>query len=70
MSLEAIFQEVKTLPEEDRLRLIDLIITTLSTSDEKRFDVSQFRGIGKYAADGEDPQHYVRHLRDEWDASE
>lgn len=68
MSLEAMLLEIRTLPVDDRKRLISLIVDTLTEPpSEKQRNIMEFRGVGKEMWAGVDAQEYVNRLRDEWD---
>lgn len=66
MTLEAIKQEIRELPLEERKALISFIADTLTESTKKN-RLLDFEGIGEHLADGEDAQDYVNRMRDEWD---
>lgn len=68
MSVETIFEKIRLLPEEDRIRLIHMISATLL--EPKEHSLLDFRGIAAHLADDEDPQAYISRLRDEWDDHE
>lgn len=69
MSVEALMQEIRTLPVEDRKRLITLIVDTFTESDEpvKKHSLLELRGLGKEIWEGIDAKEYVDELRREWD---
>lgn len=70
MTLEAIVQEIRALPVEDRKQLISLIVDTLTepTQPVQKRSLSELRGLGKEIWEGIDAQEYVNRERDEWDA--
>ena len=69
MTVNAILQEILTLPVEDRKRLIGLIVDTLTepASSEPERSILEFEGVGKELWEGVDAQEYVNRLRDEWE---
>jgi hypothetical protein len=70
MSIEALMQEIRTLPVEDRKQLITLIEDTLTESDQpvKKHSILEFEGVGAHLRDDSiDAQEYVNQLRSEWD---
>jgi hypothetical protein len=72
MSIETIMHEIHALPEDERRRLINTIITTFggrvsqAQSDSRR-SLRELRGLGKEIWEGVDARDYVNRLRDEWD---
>lgn len=71
MTLEAMLQEIRALPVEQRKQLIKLIVDTLPESPQeaaprKRRNITEFRGVGAEMWEGIDAQEYVNRLRDEW----
>ena len=71
MSIEAMIEEIRTLPVYERKRLIRLIVDTLPDDGEqdsaKRHSILELAGLGKDIWDGVDAQVYIDELRDEWD---
>lgn len=68
MTLEALMEEIRALPVEERKELIGLIVDSLTESEaEPRHDILEFRGVGAEMWKGIDAQEYVNRLRDEWD---
>jgi hypothetical protein len=69
MSIEALMQEIRTLPVEDRKQLITLIVDTLTESEqpEKKHSLLELEGLGKEIWEGVDAKEYVNELRREWD---
>lgn len=69
MTLDALMEEIRTLPVEQRKRLVNLIIDTFTEPDLpiNRHSLSELRGLGKEIWEGVDPQEYVNELRREWD---
>lgn len=71
MTLEAMLQEIRALPVEERKQLIKLIVDTLPEAapeqPKKRRKITEFRGVGAEMWQGIDAQEYVNRLRDEWD---
>lgn len=72
MSIEAIIEEIRVLPIDERKRLIALIVDTLteSTADvqpKRKRSILEFEGVGAEMWQGIDAQAYVNRLRDEWD---
>jgi hypothetical protein len=73
MTLDAIVKEIRTLPIEERKRLINLIVDSLTESlpaeKPRKRSLRELRGLGKEIWAGIDAQEYVNRERDEWDAS-
>ncbi len=71
MTLEAMIEEIRTLPVEDRKQLIKMIVDTLpdaaEESPQKLHNIMEFLGVGAEMWEGIDAQEYVNRLRDEWD---
>jgi hypothetical protein len=67
MTLEAIAEEIRSLPVEDRKQLVMLILDTLTDQPPaKTHSMHEFRGVGAHLRDM-DAQEYVNQLRSEWD---
>jgi hypothetical protein len=67
MTLEAIVQEIRLLPIEQRKQLVMAILDTLTEEPTvKTHSVLEFRGVGAHLRDM-DAQEYVNQLRSEWD---
>lgn len=67
MTLEAIVQEIQTLPVEERKQLVMAILDSLTEDRSVRtHSVVEFRGAGVHLRDM-DAQEYVDRLRREWD---
>ena len=69
MSVEALMQEIRTLPVDDRKQLIMLIVDTFTESEPtaKKHSLLELEGLGKEIWEGIDAQEYVNELRREWD---
>jgi phage FluMu gp28-like protein len=66
-TLEAIAEEIRSMPVEQRKQLVMVILDSL-TNDQpaKTHSVLEFRGVGAHLRDM-DAQEYVNQLRSEWD---
>ena len=61
--------EIRRLPENERLRLVELITRDLADAAEKggsRRSILELRGLGAEIWKGMDAQEYVDDLRSEW----
>ncbi len=70
MTLDALMEEIRTLPVEQRRELIGMIEDTLAETpspEGSKHSLSELRGLGKEIWEGVDPQEYVNELRREWD---
>jgi hypothetical protein len=71
MTAEDFMQEVRTLPVEERKRLIRLIVDSLAesapASTVRQRSILEFEGVGAEMWQAIDAQAYVNELRDEWD---
>jgi hypothetical protein len=68
--VEEIYQQLKPLSAEDRLRLIALLARDLAPEvQSKRHErsIMELHGLGKEIWEGIDAQEYVNSLREEWD---
>lgn len=69
MNLLEILEHAKQLTAAERRTLAKLLIDTLSIPDEgKTHSILEFEGMAAELNDGEDPQDYVRRIREEWDS--
>lgn len=69
MTIQEMIQEARTLSVEERKQLIKALIDIVNepeTEKPKKRNIMDFAGIAAHLADDEDPQAYVRRLRDEW----
>ena len=67
MTLEALAQEIKALPVEQRKQLVMVILDSLTENPAlKTHRVQEFRGVAAHLRDM-DAQEYVNELRREWD---
>lgn len=70
MTLEAIVEEIRALPIEERKHLIRLIVDSLTqpvsgdVPDKRR--LKELRGLGKEIWANVDVQSYINQERDEW----
>jgi hypothetical protein len=69
MTLEAIIQEIQTLPVADRKYLVHVIVDTLIEAPEPENQTSllELEGLGKEIWQNMDAQEYINTLRQEWD---
>lgn len=71
MTVEAMLEEIRELPVDERKRLIGLIVDTLTDpapeGTPKKRSILELRGLGKEIWEGIDAQEYVNDLRNEWD---
>ena len=68
MTVNDILEQVNTLSPQERKELIRRL---LSMQDDtvlanRAHDILDFEGIAAHLADDEDPQAYVRRMRNEW----
>lgn len=70
MTLEAIVEEIRSLPVETRKQLITVIVDSLTEtpSTTKKHSLRELRGLGKEIWASIDAQDYVNKERDEWDS--
>jgi len=71
MSVEAMLEEIRALPVNERKRLISLIVDTLTENatptPTKKRSILEFEGVGAEMWRGVDTRGYLNTLRDEWD---
>jgi len=70
LTIEEIVREVRTLPVEERKRLIGLIVDTFTDQEPSSLpkrSILEFEGVGAEIWQGIDAQEYVKQLRSEWD---
>jgi hypothetical protein len=68
MTFEAIVEEIRILPIEQRKALIHLIVDSLVEDDvSKSRSLLELEGLGAEIWKGIDAQEYVNQLRSEWD---
>lgn len=71
MTLDVLQSEIRSLPREERKRLVGFIIDTLDEPSEEtpqaKRDILEFEGVGAEMWSGIDAQESVNRLRDEWD---
>jgi hypothetical protein len=69
MTVEALMEEIRSLPVAQRKRLITLIVDTLVDSPPvRKRSILEFEGIAAHLRDENvDAQEYVNQLRSEWD---
>jgi len=62
-------RHIKSLPAEERAKLIELIGKDLvaQPAEQTLHSVMELHGLGREIWDGIDAQEYVDELRDEWD---
>ena len=69
MTINEIWEQAKILSPEERDELVRRLLslhTEIPDSDHTN-DILEFEGIAAHLADEEDPQAYVKRIRDEWD---
>jgi hypothetical protein len=67
MTLEALVQEIQSLPVSQRKQLVMVILDSLTEDQpEKMHSVLEFEGLAAHLRDM-DAQEYVNQLRREWD---
>lgn len=70
MTIQEMIREARTLSVEELKQLIkglvDIIDEPVVETPKKR-NIMEFEGIAAHLADEEDPQDYLKRLRDEWD---
>lgn len=69
LSVDSLYEtELRHLPLEERMRLLELIARDLRRADdEETKSILQLRGLGQEIWDGIDAQEYVDEMRAEWD---
>lgn len=69
MTFDDIAREARTLPVDQRKRLIMLLGDSLTDpqAGEKSHNILEFEGVGEHVRDDEDAQEHINRLRDEWD---
>jgi hypothetical protein len=69
MTIQEMIQEARTLSVEERKQLIKGLVDIVNEPAEppKKHSILEFEGIAAHLADAEDPQDYLKRLRDEWD---
>lgn len=70
MTLQEIVQEARTLPVEERKRLIKALVDIVNEPEvtpKKKRSILEFVGLGAEIWEGIDAQEYVNQLRSEWD---
>lgn len=71
MTLDAMMTVIRTMPVEERKRLIGLIVDTLTEpngdSASGLHSILEFEGAAAEIWSGVDAQEYINKLRDEWD---
>jgi len=71
MTLEAIVEEIRALPIEERKQLIMVIVDSLtepvSAQVHHKHSLLELEGLGKEIWEGIDVQAYINEIRDEWD---
>ncbi|MFN8380244.1 MAG: hypothetical protein U0452_16415 [Anaerolineae bacterium] len=71
MTLDAMMTVIRAMPVEERKRLINLIVDTLTeTEGSSAYQprrLLEYEGVGAEIWSGVDAQEYVNKLRDEWD---
>ena len=70
MTIQEIIQEARTLSVEERKQLIKVltamdILGESQTETPKKRSILEFEGIAAHMADAEDPQDYLKRLRNE-----
>lgn len=68
MTFEDMVHWVHQLTMDERKQLISLLVDSLTEPqfEEKTHTILEFEGIAAHQADNEDPQQYVKRLRQEW----
>ena len=69
MTIQEMIQEARTLSVEERKQLIKALVDIVNepkAEAPKKRNIMEFVGIAAHLADAEDPQVYVKRLRDEW----
>ena len=68
MTVEALMEEIRSMPVVERKRLVKLIIDSfpVSESSQKSRSILEFEGVGAEIWHDIDAQDYVNQLRDEW----
>lgn len=71
MTVQEMIQEARTLSIKERQQLIKALVAIDTEPEQaekpKKRNIMEFAGIASHLADSEDPQDYVRRLRQEWD---
>lgn len=70
MTVEEIYQQIKPLPAQERLRLISKISAELAEENKERLQkrsLLELEGLGAEIWEGIDAQEYVNELRNEWE---
>lgn len=71
MTLEELVREARTLPLQERKRLIGLLVDTLTEHEPgpapAKRSILDYEGVGAEMWQGIDAQEYVNQLRSEWD---
>lgn len=67
MSVTEIMEQAKNLSLQERKELVKLLVDTLDMPSTKKYSILEFEGIAVHLANDEDPQDYVRRIRNEWD---
>ena len=67
MSVAKILEQTKYLSRHERKLLAIQLIEGLEQPEGKKHNILEFAGIAAHLADDEDPQAYVKRLREEWD---
>ncbi len=70
MTIQEMIQEARMLSVEERKQLIKALMDIANEPEvaaPKKRNIMEFAGIAAHLADKEDPQDYLRRLRNEWD---
>jgi len=70
MTIQEMIQEARMLSVDERKQLIKALVDIVNepeTAAPKKRNIMEFLGIAAHLADDEDPQDYVKRLRNEWD---
>mgnify|MGYP000885667483 CR=1 FL=1 len=73
MTIQEMIQEARMLSVEERKRLIKALVDILNEPEAekpKKRNIKEFAGIAAHLANEEDPQDYVKRVRNEWDQSQ
>ena len=68
MTIQEMIQEARTLSVEERKQLIKALVDIVDAPVEavpKKRNITDFEGIAAHLADAEDPQDYLKQLRNE-----
>jgi len=69
MTFEEMVRSVHQLTMDERKQLISLLVDSLTEPqpEAQTHIILEFEGIAAHQADDEDPQQYIKRLRQEWD---